>query len=578
MEKEQEEQLHMYRHSMAHVLAKALTQLWPDVKLTIGPAIDNGFYYDIDLEHSITPDDFKAISDKMDAIIKNNEDFVRREVSKAEALEMFKDNMYKTELINEMPEDEVITVYYTGDDFVDLCRGPHVENTKYLRGFAYKIAKVNGAYWRGNEKNKMLQRVYVYGFLNKEDLKQYVNMMEEALKRDHRKLGKELQLYFISDYAKGMPTYMPKGLILKNTLIDFWREIHRKAGYIEIETPMAMNRQLWEVSGHWDHYKSNMYTFTVEDETFAIKPMNCPGGMLYYQQNIHSYKEFPLRVGELGKVHRHEASGTLNGLLRVRCFTQDDAHIFMLPSQIEDEIKNVMKLVDQVYTTFGLKYTVELSTMPESHIGEVSEWEMAETALSNALKHMGLDFKINPGDGAFYGPKIDIHVTDCIGREWQCGTIQLDMQLPKRFNLTYVDSDGSLKEPIMIHRVIYGSMERMIAVLIENFAGAFPTWLAPVQVKILNIADSHLEYANKIKELLDDNNIRVELDDRNEKIGKKIREAQLEKVPYMLVIGDKEVEEGKVSVRHRKEGDKGSMTIDEFLNMIKAEIKSKEIK
>lgn len=578
MEKEQEEQLHMYRHSMAHVLAKALTQLWPDVKLTIGPAIDNGFYYDIDLEHSITPDDFKAISDKMDAIIKNNEDFVRREVSKAEALEMFKDNKYKTELINEMPEDEVITVYYTGDDFVDLCRGPHVENTKYLRSFAYKIAKVNGAYWRGNEKNKMLQRVYVYGFLNKEDLKQYVNMMEEALKRDHRKLGKELQLYFISDYAKGMPTYMPKGLILKNTLIDFWREIHRKAGYIEIETPMAMNRQLWEVSGHWDHYKSNMYTFTVEDETFAIKPMNCPGGMLYYQQNIHSYKEFPLRVGELGKVHRHEASGTLNGLLRVRCFTQDDAHIFMLPSQIEDEIKNVMKLVDQVYTTFGLKYTVELSTMPESHIGEVSEWEMAETALSNALKHMGLDFKINPGDGAFYGPKIDIHVTDCIGREWQCGTIQLDMQLPKRFNLTYVDSDGSLKEPIMIHRVIYGSMERMIAVLIENFAGAFPTWLAPVQVKILNIADSHLEYANKIKELLDDNNIRVELDDRNEKIGKKIREAQLEKVPYMLVIGDKEVEEGKVSVRHRKEGDKGSMTIDEFLNMIKTEIKSKEIK
>ncbi len=578
MEKEQEEQLHMYRHSMAHVLAKALTQLWPDVKLTIGPAIDNGFYYDIDLEHSITPDDFKAISDKMDTIIKNNEDFVRREVSKAEALEMFKDNKYKTELINEMPEDEVITVYYTGDDFVDLCRGPHVENTKYLRGFAYKIAKVNGAYWRGNEKNKMLQRVYVYGFLNKEDLKQYVNMMEEALKRDHRKLGKELQLYFISDYAKGMPTYMPKGLILKNTLIDFWREIHRKAGYIEIETPMAMNRQLWEVSGHWDHYKSNMYTFTVEDETFAIKPMNCPGGMLYYQQNIHSYKEFPLRVGELGKVHRHEASGTLNGLLRVRCFTQDDAHIFMLPSQIEDEIKNVMKLVDQVYTTFGLKYTVELSTMPESHIGEVSEWEMAETALSNALKHMGLDFKINPGDGAFYGPKIDIHVTDCIGREWQCGTIQLDMQLPKRFNLTYVDSDGSLKEPIMIHRVIYGSMERMIAVLIENFAGAFPTWLSPVQVKILNIADSHLEYANKIKELLDDNNIRVELDERNEKIGKKIREAQLEKVPYMLVIGDKEVEEGKVSVRHRKEGDKGSMTIDEFLNMIKAEIKSKEIK
>lgn len=578
MEKEQEEKLHMYRHSMAHVLAKALTQIWPDVKLTIGPAIDNGFYYDIDLNHSITPEDFKQIEEKMNAIIKNNEDFVRQEVSKQEALKIFKGNEYKEELINELPENEIITIYKTGSDFVDLCRGPHVENTKFLRGFAFKINKVNGAYWRGNEKNKMLQRVYCYGFLNKEDLKNYVAMMEEALKRDHRKLGKELGLYFISDYAKGMPTYMPKGLQLKNTLIEFWREIHKKAGYVEIETPMAMSRELWEISGHWDHYQANMYTFKVEDDTFAIKPMNCPGGMLYYQQNIHSYKEFPLRVGELGKVHRHEASGTLNGLLRVRCFTQDDAHIFMLPSQIEDEIKNVMKLVDQVYTTFGLKYSVELSTMPESHIGEVSEWEMAETALKNALEHMNLDYKINEGDGAFYGPKIDIHVTDCIGREWQCGTIQLDMQLPKRFNLTYVDSDGSLKEPIMIHRVVYGSLERMIAVLIENFAGAFPTWLSPVQVKILNISDAQLQYAKNVKAVLEDNGIRVELDDRNEKIGKKIREAQLEKVPYMLVVGDKEMAENKVAVRHRKEGDKGVLTINQFVENILAEIKSKEIK
>lgn len=575
---EKEEKLNMYRHSMAHVLAKAITQIWPDVKLTIGPAIDNGFYYDIDLEHKITPDDFEKIENKMNEIIKNNEDFKREEVSKSEALKLFKNNVYKTELINELPENEVITIYYTGDNFVDLCRGPHVENTKFLRTFAFKIAKVNGAYWRGNEKNKMLQRVYCYGFLDKSNLKNYVQMLEEAAKRDHRKLGKELGLYFISDYAKGMPTYMPKGLILKNLLIDFWRDIHKKAGYVEIETPMAMNRELWEISGHWDHYKSNMYTFTVEDDTFAIKPMNCPGGMIFYQQNIHSYKEFPLRVGELGKVHRHEASGTLNGLLRVRCFTQDDAHIFMLPNQIEDEIKNVMSLVDKVYSTFGLSYSVELSTMPENHIGEISEWEMAETALSNALKHMNLDYKINAGDGAFYGPKIDIHVTDCIGREWQCGTIQLDMQLPKRFNLTYVDSNGELKEPIMIHRVVYGSLERMIAILIENFAGAFPTWLAPTQVKILNIADNHLEYANKVKQELENNGLRVELDDRNEKIGKKIREAQLEKVPYMLIIGDKEMQENKVSVRHRKEGDKGSVSLNDFISNIMLEVKNKEIK
>lgn len=573
---EEYSEIFVKRHSLSHVLAAAVKELYGNVLFGIGPAIDNGFYYDFDMERALTPEDFKNIENKMQEIINQNLDITKKEISKADALKMFKDQPYKLELINDL-QDGTISIYSVGDKFTDLCKGPHVENTKMLRSCAYSINRVSGAYWRGSEKNKMLQRVYVYAFANKDELKDYKHMMEEAAKRDHRKLGKELELYFISDYAKGMPTYMPKGLTLKNTLIDFWREVHKKAGYIEIETPMAMNRQLWEVSGHWDHYKSNMYTFTVEDDTFAIKPMNCPGGMLYYQQNIHSYKEFPLRVGELGKVHRHEASGTLSGLLRVRCFTQDDAHIFMLPSQIEDEIKNVMKLIDQVYTTFGLKYSVELSTMPENHIGEIAEWEMAETALSNALKHMNLPFKINEGDGAFYGPKIDIHVTDCIGREWQCGTIQLDMQLPKRFNLTYVDSDGSLKEPIMIHRVIYGSLERMIAVLIENFAGAFPTWLAPVQVKVLNIADSNYDYAKQVYNKLTEAGIRCEFDDRNEKIGKKIREAQLQKVPYMLVIGDKERDENLVAVRSRSKGDLGQVSVQQFLDNINVEIKNRSL-
>lgn len=574
---EKDEYQKMCRHSMAHVLAKALTELYDGVKLTIGPAIDDGFYYDIDMEKSITNDDFKAIEDKMTEIIKRDEPFTRKEVSKSEALKLFKDNPYKCEIINELPENEVISIYYTGDDFVDLCRGPHVENTKFLRGFAFKINKVSGAYWRGDAKNKMLQRVYVYGYNDKADLKEHLHMLEEALKRDHRKLGKELGLFFISEYAKGMPTYMPKGLTLKNELIKYWREVHHKAGYIEIETPMAMNRSLWEISGHWDHYKDNMYTFKVEDEDFAIKPMNCPGGMLYYMQSNHSYKEFPLRVGELGKVHRHEASGTLNGLLRVRCFTQDDAHIFMLPTQIESEIKNVLKLVDEVYSVFGLTYTVELSTMPENHIGEVSEWQYAEEALTNALKHAGLEFKINAGDGAFYGPKIDIHVKDCIGREWQCGTIQLDMQLPKRFNLKYIDENGEEKEPVMIHRVIYGSLERMMSILIENFAGAFPTWLAPVQVKILTIAEKFNDYAVKVKDILEEAGVRVEIDNRNETIGKKIREAQLEKVPYSLIVGENEVQNGTVSVRKRSVGDQGAKSVDEFKNFIVEEIKSKKI-
>ncbi len=576
-ELEKQEKLHMHRHSMAHVLAKAITELYPGVKLTIGPAIDNGFYYDIDLPKSLTEEDFPKIEQRMNEIILRGEDFVRKEVSRDEALKVFSGNPYKVELINDLEEGSIISLYYLGDDFVDLCRGPHIENSKYLRSFAYKIDKVSGAYWRGNEKNKMLQRIYCLGFLSKEELKEYIHMMEEAIKRDHRKLGRELGLYYISDYSKGMPTYEPNGLIVKNLLIDYWREVHRRAGYKEIETPMALNRSLWEVSGHWDHYKKNMYTFTVEDDTFAIKPMNCPGGMLYYKENIHSYKEFPLRVGELGKVHRHEASGTLSGLLRVRCFTQDDAHVFMTPNQIEDEIKNIIKLVDEMYSTFGLTYSVELSTMPENHIGEVSEWNDAENALKSALNHINLDFKINPGDGAFYGPKIDIHVKDCIGREWQCGTIQLDMQLPKRFELTYVDADGSLKEPVMIHRVIYGSIERLLAILIENFAGAFPTWLAPVQVVVLPISEKNIDYAKSIKEELFNAGIRVELNDNNDKIGKRIRDAQLMKVPYMVVVGMNEEENKTIAVRGRVAGDLGSKTIEEFKAQLLNEIKNRTL-
>lgn len=572
-----EEKQAMYRHSMAHVLAKAVKELYPKIKLAIGPAIENGFYYDFD-NIVFTPEMFPAIEAKMKEIISREEDFTRIEVTKKQALEMFADQPYKIELINDLNEGEVISVYYLGKDFYDLCRGPHVANAKYLKSFAYQINKVAGAYWRGNEKNKMLQRLYVYGFLDKKDLKEYLHNLEEALKRDHRKLGKELGLYFISDYAKGMPTYMPKGLIVKNELIKYWREVHKRAGYEEIETPMAMNRELWETSGHWDHYKNNMYTFAVEDDVFAIKPMNCPGGMLYYMQKMHSYKEFPLRVGELGKVHRHEASGTLNGLLRVRCFTQDDAHIFMLPNQIESEICNIIKLVDEVYSTFGLTYSLELSTMPDNHIGEIKEWQQVEKALASALEHLNLEYKINAGDGAFYGPKIDIHVKDCIGREWQCGTIQLDMQLPKRFNLKYTDADGSEKEPIMIHRVIYGSIERIMAILIENFAGAFPTWLAPVQVKVLTIAEKFNDYAEKVVNELKANDIRVELDNRNETIGKKIREAQLEKVPYMLVVGEKEVESEMVAVRKRGVGDMGAVKVSDFIKSITKEIKTRALK
>ena len=564
------------RHTMAHVLAAAIKELYgKDVKFGIGPAIENGFYYDFDLDESILPEHFDKIEEKIKEIIAGNYDMTKKVISKQQALDMFKDQPYKVELINDLPEGEEISIYELGDKFTDLCRGPHVENTKFLRSFAFKINRVSGAYWRGNEKNKMMQRVYVLGFQEKQALKDYVHMLEEAAKRDHRKLGKDLGLYFISDYAKGMPFYEPKGMIIKNELISFWREKHQKAGYVEIETPIAMNRKLWEVSGHWDHYKQNMYTFKVDEEEFAIKPMNCPGGMLYYKENVHSYKDLPLRVGELGKVHRHEASGTLHGLFRVRCFTQDDAHIFMLPSQIEDEIKNVLSLVDDIYSVFGLTYHLELSTMPENHIGDVKDWEVAETGLKNALDHIGRDYYINEGDGAFYGPKIDIHIKDAIGRTWQCGTIQLDMQLPKRFNLEYIDENGEKKEPVMIHRVIYGSIDRFFGIITENFAGAFPVWLAPVQVKILPISEKFIDKCNEVKAELEKYGIRIEVDDRDEKIGYKIRSAASMKIPYMIIIGEEEINSNTISLRGRRNENVSGLKLEDFIQRIRKEIKDK---
>lgn len=584
MEKEKEEQLHMYRHSMAHILAKALTQLWPDVKLTIGPAIDNGFYYDIDMEHAITPDDFKSISDKMDTIIKNNEDFVRHEVTKQQALEMFKDNQYKTELIEEMPEDEIITVYNTGDDFVDLCRGPHVENTKYLRGFAYKIAKVNGAYWRGNEKNKMLQRVYVYGFLNKEDLKQYVAMMEEAAQRDHRKLGKDLGIFMFSDLVgKGLPMWLPNGFIVRRALSDYIIDKELALGYKHVMTPSLATVDLYKTSGHWDHYHEDMFpSMKREDEEYVLRPMNCPHHMMIFKSFMHSYKDLPLRMAEIANDFRFEGGGSLCGIERARAFTQNDSHIFCRPDQIASEVENVIKLILDVYKDFGFeKYSFRLSLRDENnaekYFGNDDLWEKSESALRKILKDNGADFYEAKGEAAFYGPKIDVQVRSALGHDVTLSTVQLDYQLPEKFELEYVDENNQKVRPVVIHRAILGSLDRFVAFLLEETKGVLPVWLCPVQVKVLNIADSHLEYANKVKDVLLNNGVRVELDSRNEKIGKKIREAQLEKVPYMLIIGDKEVEEGKVSVRHRKEGDKGAMGLDDFVELIKAEIKSKSI-
>ncbi len=572
------EGMEVFRHSSAHVMALAVKRLFPDTKLSIGPAIKDGFYYDLDFSEPFKLEDMVKVEAKMGNIIKSKIKFERIEVSRDEAKKIFTDlgEPYKLELLDDIPEGELITIYKLGE-LVDLCRGPHLDDISIIK--AFKLQNVTGAYWRGDEQNKMLTRIYGTSFPKKSELDEYLLMLEEAKKRDHRKIGKDLELFFISEYAPGMPFYMPKGLTVKNELINYWREIHKKAGYVEIETPTAMSRELWEVSGHWEHYRHNMYTFKAdEDKDYAVKPMNCPGCMLYYKESIHSYKDLPLRVGELGKVHRREASGTLHGLFRVRAFTQDDAHIFMLPSQIEEEIANVLQLVDEAYKIFDLPYHLELSTMPEDHIGDESEWEKVETSLKNALEHLGKEYVINAGDGAFYGPKIDIHIKDAIGRTWQCGTIQLDMQLPKRFELSYIDADGSKKEPIMIHRVIYGSLDRFLGIMTENFAGAFPLWLAPVQARIVNISEKQDDYAKEVLAQFEAAGIRAEFDSRNEKVGYKIREAQLQKIPYMIVVGEEEVANKVITVRHRKLGDLGSFKLEDFISQMKEEIKTKEIK
>ena len=560
------------RHTASHVMAQAIKRLWPETKLAIGPSIADGFYYDIDRDEPVTSDDLAKIEAEMKKIIKEALPLERFELPRAQAIELMKEKNepYKVELIEDLPEDAIISFYKQGE-FTDLCAGPHLMNTKEV-GKAFKLMNIAGAYWRGSEKNKMLTRIYATAFAKKEDLEAYVTMMEEAKKRDHRKLGKELGLFMMSDAGPGFPFFLPKGMILKNTLLDYWREIHKKAGYVEISTPIILNRSLWETSGHWDHYKNNMYTTVIDGEDYAIKPMNCPGGVLVYASEPRSYRDLPLRMGELGIVHRHEKSGQLHGLMRVRCFTQDDAHIFMTPEQIRDEIKNVAGLINQVYSLFGFKYHVELSTRPEDSMGSDEDWELATNSLQGALDDLGLDYVINEGDGAFYGPKIDFHLVDAIGRTWQCGTIQLDFQLPQRFELEYIGADGEKHRPIMIHRVCFGSIERFIGILIEHFAGAFPTWLAPVQVKVLPISEKYEEYAKSVKAALDATDIRAEIDLRSEKIGYKIREAQGQKIPYMLVVGQKEQADGTVSVRSRFKGDEGAEDLNVFIANIKAEI------
>lgn len=562
------------RHTTAHILAQAVKTIYPTAKLAIGPATSEGFYYDFDFKSPITQEDLSKIEAEMKRIIKANFEIKRKEISREKALKLMDENeeTFKIELIDAIPEGEKITMYSQGD-FSDICRGPHLKSTGMVK--AFKLTKLAGAYWRGDEHNKMLSRIYGVVFDKASEMDEYFKLLEEAEKRDHRKLGKELDLFFLSDYAPGMPFFMPKGQIVINELINLWREEHQKAGYVEITTPIALNRTLWEKSGHWDHYKKNMYTFNVEDDTFAIKPMNCPGGMIYYKERLHSYREFPLRVAELGKVHRHEASGTLHGLFRVRCFTQDDAHIFMTPDQIESEIANIITLVDKMYSVFGLTYHLELSTMPENHIGEIAEWEHAESCLKNALNKMGKEFVINEGDGAFYGPKIDIHIKDAIGRTWQCGTIQLDMQLPKRFDITYTAADGSKKEPIMVHRVIYGSIERFFGVITEHFAGAFPLWLCPVQAIVMNVSEKSEGYAKEIANKLKEAGIRCEEDTRGEKIGYKIRNAQMQKIPYMIIVGENEVANNTISIRKRGNIELKDVNLEDLICQMKEEIKTK---
>ena len=565
---------HTLRHTASHILAQAVKRLWPEAKLAIGPAIDKGFYYDIDMEHTLTPEDLTKIEKEMSRIVKENLPITKSVMSRQEAIEFFKSKNedYKVELIEDLPEDVVISCYAQGD-FVDLCAGPHVASTGKVK--AFKLQSIAGAYWRGDEKNKMLQRIYGTAFEKKEELDAYLHMLEEAAKRDHRKLGKELGLFVIKEEGPGFPFFLPKGMALRNELENFWREVHHDFEYDEIRTPIILNKQLWETSGHWEHYRENMYTTIIDDEEYAIKPMNCPGGILVYQNEMHSYRDFPLRYAELGLVHRHELSGALHGLFRVRAFTQDDAHVFMLPSQMQSELMKVIELFDRIYSQFGLKYHVELSTKPDNAMGDDAIWEAATEALRNAIEAKGIPYVINPGDGAFYGPKLDYHIEDSLGRTWQCGTIQLDMNLPERFQIEYVGEDGQKHRPIMIHRACFGSMERFIGILTEHYAGAFPTWMAPVQVKILPISEKHVEYAKDLAKQMHRDYVRVEVDDRSEKIGYKIRQAQMAKVPYMLVVGDKEVEEGTVNVRKHGGDELGSVPFEEFFNSIKIEIKER---
>ena len=565
---------HTLRHTASHVMAQAVKRLWPEAKLAIGPAIDKGFYYDIDMEHTLTPEDLTKIEKEMSRIVKENLPITKSVMSRQEAIEFFKSKNedYKVELIEDLPEDAVISCYAQGD-FVDLCAGPHVASTGKVK--AFKLQSIAGAYWRGDEKNKMLQRIYGTAFEKKEELDAYLHMLEEAAKRDHRKLGKELGLFVIKEEGPGFPFFLPKGMALRNELENFWREVHHDFEYDEIRTPIILNKQLWETSGHWDHYRENMYTTIIDDEEYAIKPMNCPGGILVYQNEMHSYRDLPLRYAELGLVHRHELSGALHGLFRVRAFTQDDAHVFMLPEQMQSELMKVIELFDRIYSQFGLKYHVELSTKPDNAMGDDAIWEAATEALRNAIEAKGIDYVINPGDGAFYGPKLDYHIEDSLGRTWQCGTIQLDMNLPERFNVEYIGEDGQKHRTIMIHRACFGSMERFIGILTEHYAGAFPTWMAPVQVKVLPISEKHVEYANQLAKQMRHDYVRVEVDDRSEKIGYKIRQAQMEKVPYMLVVGDKEMEDNSVNVRKHGGDELGTVPFDEFFNSIKIEIKER---
>lgn len=566
-----------FNHTASHIMAQAVKRLYPDTKLAIGPSIANGFYYDLDRETPFVAEDLEKIEAEMKKIVKEGLALERSTKSREDAFAYFKekDEPYKVELVEDLPEGEEISFYSQGE-FTDLCAGPHLMSTKAVK--AFKLTSLAGAYWRGDEKNKMLTRIYGVAYPKKAQLEEYLHMMEEAKKRDHRKLGKELGLFMMAEEGPGFPFFLPKGMVLKNTLLDYWRELHKKNGYVEISTPIILSRHLWENSGHWDHYKDNMYATVIDGEDYAVKPMNCPGGMLVYKAEPHSYKDLPLRAAEIGLVHRHEKSGQLHGLMRVRCFNQDDAHIFMTPEQIRDEIKGVAKLIDEVYSLFGFKYHVELSTRPEDSMGSDEDWELATEGLRGALDDLGLDYIVNEGDGAFYGPKIDFHLEDSIGRTWQCGTIQLDMQMPQRFELEYVGADGEKHRPIMIHRVAFGSIERFIGILIEHFAGAFPTWLAPVQVKVLPISDKYMEYGKKVLEELNEAGIRAEIDQRAEKIGYKIREAQMQKIPYMLVVGAKEEESGVVSVRSRFAGDEGQKSLADFIAAVKEEIEKKEIR